>query len=62
MFTTFFAWLRRRTAESVLAGVNDAARQLEDEKAENPAALLLWRRGEEQATEEEPKARKIKAS
>ena len=40
MFTTFFAWLRRKTAEAVLAGVNDAARQLEDEKAENPAAYV----------------------
>ena len=59
MLTTFFNWLQRRTTESILAGVNDAARQLQDEEQERPTVALLWHR----AAEEEAKpVRKVKAS
>lgn len=62
MFDTFFSWLRRRAAESVLAGVNDAARKLQDEnEALGPPLLLVWQPHDGEG-EKEKKREKVKAS
>jgi hypothetical protein len=62
MFTTFFAWLRKRSEQAVLAGINDAARQLEgDHDPPSALAQLAWQRDD--ASDEEAKpARKMKGT
>jgi hypothetical protein len=53
MFTTFFSWLRRRSEESILAGVNDAARKLGSDQTDKAPLVLLWQPPEESVTPEE---------
>jgi hypothetical protein len=57
MLSTFFDWLRRKAAESILAGVNDAAKQLVSQAEEpGPPTLLVWQGGEHE--EKQPKRTK----
>jgi hypothetical protein len=62
MFTTFFAWLRKRSEQAVLAGINDAARQLEDNHdLPSTPAQLAWHRDDAPDEEVKP-ARKAKSA